>query len=327
MVLAYLEHAQTYYRDSEGMQTTGLESIKCALRPLETLYASKLATEFGPVALKAVRHKMIEDGTTRRVINDRIGQIKRMFKWASSEELISSSIYHGLACVEGLRKGRSKAKETAPIKPVPDEDVDAILPFLMPTLKAMVQLQRATGMRTGEMVIMRMVDIDQSGLVWIYTPKKHKTAHHGHAKQIALGPKAQQAIKPYLMQEPAAYLFSPQRAREEWYAEKRVLRKSKVQPSQINRRKAQPARTPGKHYNHHSYYRAIQYAIKKAGKSGINVPHWHPHQLRHSAATRIRKEHGLDAARAILGHRSLAITETYAEIDAALASQVAAKLG
>ena len=43
--------------------------------------------------------------------------------------------------------------------------------------------------------------------------------------------------------------------------------------------------------------------------------HWHPHQLRHNAATFLRKEFGLETARIILGHRSAAITEVYAELD------------
>ena len=34
------------------------------------------------------------------------------------------------------------------------------------------------------------------------------------------------------------------------------------------------------------------------------VVDYHPHQFRHTAATRIRKELGLDAARAVLGHRN-----------------------
>ena len=30
---------------------------------------------------------------------------------------------------------------------------------------------------------------------------------------------------------------------------------------------------------------------------------WHPHQLRHTAATELRREHGLEAAQVILGHK------------------------
>jgi hypothetical protein len=54
---------------------------------------------------------------------------------------------------------------------------------------------------------------------------------------------------------------------------------------------------------------------------------WHPNQLRHAKATEIRREAGLDAARAVLGHRSPVITETYAEQDMATAAAVMERLG
>jgi integrase len=57
------------------------------------------------------------------------------------------------------------------------------------------------------------------------------------------------------------------------------------------------------------------------------VPHWHPHQLRHTKATEVRKEAGLDAARAVLGHRSPVITEHYAELDVSKAADVMERLG
>jgi integrase len=57
------------------------------------------------------------------------------------------------------------------------------------------------------------------------------------------------------------------------------------------------------------------------------IPHWHPHQLRHNAATRIRKEYGLDAARVVLGHRSAAVSELYAEIDATKAGEIMVRDG
>ena len=54
---------------------------------------------------------------------------------------------------------------------------------------------------------------------------------------------------------------------------------------------------------------------------------WHPHQLRHNAATELRKEFGLEAARIILGHRSAAITEVYAERSEEQAIEAMAKVG
>jgi hypothetical protein len=54
---------------------------------------------------------------------------------------------------------------------------------------------------------------------------------------------------------------------------------------------------------------------------------WHPHRLRHNAATYLRREFGADAAQLILGHRSLAVTEIYAEPDMSKAIDVIQKIG
>jgi integrase len=54
---------------------------------------------------------------------------------------------------------------------------------------------------------------------------------------------------------------------------------------------------------------------------------WHPHQLRHNAATFLRQEFGVEAARLILGHRSVAVTELYAELNHNKAVEIIAKVG
>jgi integrase len=54
---------------------------------------------------------------------------------------------------------------------------------------------------------------------------------------------------------------------------------------------------------------------------------WHPHQLRHTVATVIRKQFGLDAAKVVLGHRCAAVTEIYTEMDQSKAIEVARQVG
>ena len=54
---------------------------------------------------------------------------------------------------------------------------------------------------------------------------------------------------------------------------------------------------------------------------------WHPHQLRHNAATELRKEFTLETARIILGHHSAAVTEVYAERDEQEAIEAITKVG
>ena len=62
-------------------------------------------------------------------------------------------------------------------------------------------------------------------------------------------------------------------------------------------------------------------------KAWRKAHHWHPHQLRHNAATHLRKDFGIEAARLILGHRSVAVTEIYAELDHQKAADIIAKVG
>lgn len=79
---------------------------------------------------------------------------------------------------------------------------------------------------------------------------------------------------------------------------------------------------PRERYDTGSYAHAILYAAKKAG-----VPHWHPHQLRHAAATNLRRDFGIEVARVILGHQDIGVTQLYAEEDRKRALEIMAKIG
>lgn len=50
-------------------------------------------------------------------------------------------------------------------------------------------------------------------------------------------------------------------------------------------------------------------------------------RLRHSNATRVRKDYGLAAARVLLGHSQADVTQVYAERNHGLAATAAAKIG
>jgi len=214
-------------------------------------------------------------------------------------------------------------------------------------------LQRVTGMRSGEVTALRGCDINAAGKVWVFKPERHKTAWHGHERNVYLGPKAQAIVKPFLKAETQAYLFSPADAEAERNGRRfgvvSMNRKTKVYPSELQSRqrrreariskgRSRPLRS---RYETASYLRAVTYGIEAANRDrlvqakarGVDaeqvelVPHWHPHQLRHNAATSLRREHGIEVARIILGHRSAAITEVYAEVDHARAIDVMAKIG
>jgi site-specific recombinase XerC len=54
---------------------------------------------------------------------------------------------------------------------------------------------------------------------------------------------------------------------------------------------------------------------------------WHPNQIRHTFATRVRKEFDLDTARALLGHSKAEVTEIYAERDRGRAIDAVRRIG
>lgn len=162
LIAGYLRHAEQYYI-KDGRPTSSHEEITRSLRPLHELYSATPVAEFGPLALKALRQHMVHRGTwCRTTINRAIDIVKRMFKWAAENELILADYHHRLRTVSGLRKGRSYTREPHPVRPVPDEHVDAVIRHVSTPVAGMIILQRLTGMRPEEVVSMRLCDLDRS---------------------------------------------------------------------------------------------------------------------------------------------------------------------
>ena len=323
LLLAFWRWAETHYRTPDGNPGRELDNLRDALRPLRRAFGSSLARAFGPQALRAVREDMIQAGLCRTVVNSRINRIRRVFKWAASFELIPVSVHEALRTVAGLSRGRSKAREPEPVEPIPEEQVVPAIPFMPTPVQAMVQVQLLAGCRVGEVMVMRALDLTMTGPVWVYRPARHKNQHRGRERVIYLGPKAQDVIRPFLTADPAAYLFSPREYVDNLHRRRAQQRRTKRTPSEkARRRKTHPKRKPGACYSRRSYRLAIVRACQAAG-----VPPWSPLQLRHTAATRIRSQYGLEVAQAILGHTRVETTQIYAERDLARAAQVMQEVG
>ncbi len=277
LVLKYLDYADTYYRNPDGQPTREPESMKLAFRPLIELFSGTKAEAFGPKSLKAVRDRMIQNDISRREVNKRIGYIQRMFRWACQEELLPAHHYHGLKSLQALKAHRSAARETLPVTPADDRDIEKILPLLPPILQAMVMIQRWTGMRTGELVIMQPGNITMGDKAWEYRPSHHKTKHHGHERVVPLGPRVQTLLKPYLTNcGPTDYIFTPALAVQERNQLKRQHRKTRVQPSQISRAKKNRKKPLTERYDSRTYYRALWYAQERAIKDGVRFTRCSP---------------------------------------------------
>jgi hypothetical protein len=88
------------------------------------------------------------------------------------------------------------------------------------------------------------MDIDKTGEVWMIRPGKHKTANRGIRKAVPLLGIGREFVENYLNRSPESYLFSPAEAVQWLHSKKRAERKTKVQPSQVCRKKENPMNPP-----------------------------------------------------------------------------------
>jgi integrase len=315
LMLAFWRYAESHYT-RDGRPTRHLENLRDALRPVRRLYGHTEAAGFDAAALKAVRRAMVDAGLCRNTVNGRVGKVRSMFKWAVAEKLVPAEVLTELCAVKALDYGRDGVRETGPVSPVPDEHVRAVLPHLPAPVRAMVELQALTGMRPGEVVPMRSGEVDRSGAVWLYRPRRHKTMHKGVNRVVPIGLKAQEILSPWLKDDPDAFVFPPAAAvtaRDE----KKAARRAGARGPKRRGKKAHPKRPPGPHYSRSAYRQAVARACRKAG-----VPVWGPNRLRHALATKVARRFDLRAAQSVLGHKSVRTTETYVKPDPDRASDV-----
>jgi len=201
-----LRHAETHYVKN-GLQTSEVFILKSVIRPLNELYGMLPAKDFGPLALKAVRTLMIEKGWTRGVINAGMSRIRRIFKHAIANELIESGVLQRLQALAPLLAGRTKAHDNPPRTAVSDADIEAVRKLVSPLVRDLIDVQRLTGARSGELLGLTTGAIHKAGEVWLAELVDHKTAHHGQNRSLHFGPQSQLIVSKYLSADPTASLF------------------------------------------------------------------------------------------------------------------------
>lgn len=299
---------------------------------------------------------------SRNGINKATLRIRHVFKWAVARELVPPGVHQALCTLDPLKRGRTSARENPKVAPAPLHLVERAMKQMSKPIRALVELQLLTGARPGELLHLRPADLemDRRAGIWTYRPESHKNAYREHDRVIYFGPRAQEVLQPFLSdRSTTAYLFSPrdaEAARREALSEKRTTPLSCGNRPGTNRSLA-PSRQPGECYTTASYRRAItracdvafpptpplrqrQNETKKEWRRRLTTKQkaelrdwqrehrWHPHQLRHNAATHLRREFGLEAAQLALGHASAAITDAvYAERDQARVIDIMRRIG
>ena len=268
LIVRFLDYAETEQNYCESSKIR----FARVLSRLNRLYGKQLVSQFGPAALKSIRRQYLEEGKSLDTINGYIGIIKQVFYWGDEEGIVPVEVTGALRTMKMLQKGRSAAKENAPVEPVADEIVEKTLPHICrPEVWDMIRVQRLIAGRPQDVCNLRFCDIDRNAEIWKYEPFTHKTKKKGKTRILPIGPRAQKILQKYF---------------DQWDGGEQFIF---LLPR-------------GKPYTTGAYGKVIADACKTAG-----VPHWSPNQLRHAGGTEVREKFGLDAAQAVMGHSSASI--------------------
>ena len=259
LVHEWLDHCKLHYMGTANTASNEYDNCRYAARPLVALFGGVQAVQFTTDDFREVREAMTtaawkSDAAKRKprpwsrtMTNGAVNRIKRLFRWAVEHNRVPADSAAALLLLSPLEKGRSIAKETDPKGPVDSLWVDATLPHLSPIIRAMVELQRATGLRSDNVTALRPMDLDRSGDVWIYCPPRHKGTAKEKTLAVAIGPRGQAILKPYLERPANAYCFSPPRSPEVEQAAQGPLHDGELSKRRVlrNRQGEQSQKTGG----------------------------------------------------------------------------------
>lgn len=288
LVLKWLDWVQGEYVKL-GRITSEVHLCRAAALALVELYGDTPAADFLPANLRTVRQQWVRQGKKRNTVNGYAGRVVRCFGWGVGQSLVPPGVHQALVRVEHLRPGRTEAPEGKKVRAVGDDAIAAALAKLKDdgrgrVVRAMVAVQRLTGMRPQHLCGIRPADLDRSGPIWVYAPPAaaQKTHHVGKAPRFYLGPRAQAEL---------STLLAGCREYERLFGYVKGKRRYTITVD--------------------AYCKTIRDACDRAG-----IPRWHPHQLRHALATEVAgRTESLALAAAAIGDTEKTAAKHYVHLD------------
>jgi integrase len=278
-----------------------------AFEPLLDRWGEEPIASFGTARYDDLRQIYVSLNWNQTHINHQLRRVKRFLAWLVLREVYPAGKLMEIKLVKPLSR-YTLVRSPKKVVPVRDEVVTTTLPHCHLNTRGIVQFIWLTGCRPAEACMLHEDSIDYDGTItlrdgttitvkgiWVYTPPVHKNLHRGITRQILIGPKCQEIIRPYLqLSGRYDYAFPPERCGD---------------------------RT-GRFLTSHGLHNSLKRAIGRAG-----TEHWTPYQLRHAAGTRFRRAADKDTAGVLLGHTDQSITARYAEEDWEKAAEVVRKVG
>lgn len=233
-----------------------------------------------------IRDHLVAQGKSRKTVHEYIARIIRACAFGESREWVDTNQLLRLSRWDRLRPGDAPAPK--PMEAVSPHNLMRLYLKLPTQWKPIFILHLFTGCRTENALAIRAEEIDTKAKPWIYRPVQHKGRHRGHSLEILIGPRAREALKPFLKKTASGSL---------WRAKGEIL--------------------------HQTYRKAFSRACEAARIEQIS-----PRQIRHTAASFLVNEGISEAIiGSILGHRPGTITQRYAKVSDLSRSKIVEKYG
>lgn len=292
---AWDAHCQEYYKGSSTAVNAVLD-----VRMFRDLFGQAAVAELTHADMLQLRDALVRSGVSRTTVNTRLWRVKYMLSWALDEALITATVKAELTQVKGVKRGRTTAPERRPVRPVDDATIETTLAHMMPNTADMVRVHRYTGMRPCELCALRWSLIDTSRTPWVYRvpPEANKNNWRGELGQprvVCIGPRAREILERH--RGGGDVPFSPMLAMREYLDRQREERKTPFYGRKRGMEDAHVPRVLGERWTTDAYTKTIHAACGKA-----NIAPWGSNRLRHTFGTEVRRQFGLEVAKAVLGH-------------------------
>ena len=327
----YDEYCDDYYRDEDG-PTAYRKTIGYCLKMFRVVEGNKLSDNYTSLDLSDFRDRMVKAPKNekdqapkfcRKEINRRINEITKFFKWAEYKHLIPANTSAPMIVMPKLKPGFMGVVDRPKVRPVTAETVDITCNYAPPVIRDMIRIMQLTGMRPKEMCALTPLQIDRSDDIWMIDFGKHKTAYLDKDRWVFFGPEAQTILKPYLLRDQDAFIFSPREAQNQRAEERR---RSRITPTHWGTPPKGLNKSIRAFYTTQTFRKAVVSAIRKAQIAGEKIEHWFPYQLRHAFGTMMDRVFGIETSAAAMGN-NIDTAKIYIEKRKEFARKAAKKCG
>lgn len=250
--------------------------FRAAIDRTVKLFGPWPAAGFSPACYDTLRKAMQKQGLASTTIAHYLRRVRVMLRWAAQLHLVAPQVIYLIESAPSLPSADVRKPEQ--VKGVSDADFQATLQFISPKVRDMLLIQRMTGMRPGEIRLMRASEVDTSTDIWVYSPSRHKTAHRGKTRIVGLNREAMRILEQHLKQaRPGGHVF---------------------------------VSSAGLPFTTDRLCQIVKAACKRAG-----VPQWSPNQLRHAFAAEVDAKLGRLSTSKLMGHAKPDTTALYVDRD------------